>query len=450
MTGSEETGPLGTELDRLRAELDSIRTITAALSSKTDLGDMLKETLEVSMGTVGAKAGSILLYDADREELVFQHVVGEKARELTGMGISPERGICGEVYRSGVSKISDDVTKEKSHAADVGRKIRYQTTNMVTVPLRSTEGEPIGVMQILNKERGDFDDRDLGLLTILASQAAMAIETAQLHEEARLAQIVNLMGNISHDIKNFIAPVQTSVQTLALMLESMYAELDELAAEESADRAALVERLQQATEGVREFYPEAADMALDGSLRVQDRVREIADCVKGIVAEPQFELTDVRKVVTAVLRPLSVTANKAQVELTTESPDDVPETLVDRKQLYNAVYNLVNNAIPETEPGGTVAIRTSACIDGQFPDGAYVLIEVADTGRGMPKHVRAKLFTDDVVSTKPGGTGLGTRIVKNVVDAHEGTISVESAEGVGTTFFMKLPYRTELEVGAEA
>jgi len=353
------------------------------------------------------------------------------------------------VYRSGVSKISDDVTKDPTHYRGVGQKIQYQTTNMVTVPLKSMNGDPIGVLQMLNKGEADFDEQDLELLTIMASEAAMAIETVRLHEEARLAQVVNLMGNISHDIKNFVAPVQTSAQTLALMLESMYTEIDELAADQSAGPAGWAERVRDATAGVREFYPEAAEMAVDGSLRVQDRVREIADCVKGIVAEPHFELTDVREIVASVLRPLSMMATKAEVALVSDSDGDLPETLADRKQLYNAVYNLVNNAIPETPAGGTVAVRTSARIDGQFPDGAYVLIEVVDTGRGMPEHVRQKLFTDDVVSTKPGGTGLGTRIVKNVVDAHEGAITVESAEGVGTTFLIKLPYRTEAEDGAE-
>lgn len=89
-------------------------------------------------------------------------------------------------------------------------------------------------------------------------------------------------------------------------------------------------------------------------------------------------------------------------------------------------------------------MKTSAETEGEFPDGAYVMIRVQDTGNGMPDHVKAKLFSDQAISTKPGGTGLGTRIVKNVVDAHEGTITVESEQGVGTTFSMKIPYRTEM------
>jgi signal transduction histidine kinase len=68
-------------------------------------------------------------------------------------------------------------------------------------------------------------------------------------------------------------------------------------------------------------------------------------------------------------------------------------------------------------------------------------ITVADTGRGMPEHIRRRLFTDQAQSTKVGGTGLGTKIVKNVVDAHGGSITVESEEGRGTRFTIRLPLR---------
>jgi signal transduction histidine kinase len=68
-----------------------------------------------------------------------------------------------------------------------------------------------------------------------------------------------------------------------------------------------------------------------------------------------------------------------------------------------------------------------------------VVLAVADTGRGMPPEVRNSLFTARAISRKPGGTGLGTKIVKDVVDAHGGEITVESKEGVGTIFTMRLP-----------
>jgi signal transduction histidine kinase len=59
----------------------------------------------------------------------------------------------------------------------------------------------------------------------------------------------------------------------------------------------------------------------------------------------------------------------------------------------------------------------------------------------MPEHVRQRLFTDEAVSTKPGGTGLGTRIVAGVVQRHNGTITVQSEEGKGSTFTIRLPLK---------
>jgi signal transduction histidine kinase len=64
---------------------------------------------------------------------------------------------------------------------------------------------------------------------------------------------------------------------------------------------------------------------------------------------------------------------------------------------------------------------------------------VMDTGLGMPPEVRESLFTDQAISRKIGGTGLGTKIVKDVVDAHRGEITVDSELGVGTTFRIRLP-----------
>ena len=68
-----------------------------------------------------------------------------------------------------------------------------------------------------------------------------------------------------------------------------------------------------------------------------------------------------------------------------------------------------------------------------------IALALVDTGRGMPPEIRDLLFSAKAVSTKKGGTGLGTKIVKDVVDAHNGKIWVESAPGVGTTFHLRFP-----------
>ena len=72
-------------------------------------------------------------------------------------------------------------------------------------------------------------------------------------------------------------------------------------------------------------------------------------------------------------------------------------------------------------------------------DTGSIALAVADTGRGMSPEIRDRLFSANAVSTKKGGTGLGTKIVKDVVDAHKGKIWVESEPGAGTTFQLRFP-----------
>lgn len=122
------------------------------------------------------------------------------------------------------------------------------------------------------------------------------------------------------------------------------------------------------------------------------------------------------------------------VALHAEGLELLPVIQADERRLFNAFYNVIDNAIPEVPPGGSVTVR------GQVEAGAErLLISVVDTGRGMPPEVRDSLFTSQVISRKAGGTGLGTKIVKDVVSAHKGSIAVESELGLGTTVHIRLP-----------
>lgn len=446
MTNVEsELAQLRAALAERQRQLDAIHRISQALYSKTRLDDLLRETLAVTLETVGANAGSIALYDAEKDRLVYKYVISdpETTAFLTGFAMEPTRGIAGEVFQSGIPKISEDVKQDSRHNREVDQRSGYVTKNMMTVPLKAAEGKTIGVMQVLNKAEGIFTEQDLEVVSIMAQQAATAIENARLHEEARLAEVVKLMGDISHDVKNMITPVSTCAQTLEMLFNQMFVDLDAVYEQHKSQSPEVVERVQQAVDFLRSFYPEAIEMIMEGAEATQDRVREIADAVKGIIAQPHFELMDINEVVAKVIKPLTLVAERHGVQIRHEHGPVVP-ILMDQKQIYNALYNLINNAIPETPAGGSVTIRTYMGPPGPFPDGNYVMVEVADTGRGMPEEVRARLFTPNAISTKPGGTGLGTKIVKNVVDAHQGDIRVESELGKGTTFYMRLPVRTTL------
>ena len=434
-----------TELESLREaaaqlerQLDAARRIAAGLSAITKVKELVQEALDISLDIAEAEAGSILLHDPDKDKLVFEYVVGEKADELMGMELDPNQGLAGLVFQSGESSISEDVSKEKAHLRQVGEQVGYITTNMITVPLKSVEGQPIGVMQVLNKRGAPFDEHDVTLIEIMAAQIAAAIETARLNEEARLAIVVRFIGNISHDVKNMITPAMTGAETLQLITNDSYQQFDERLNELSCP-AAEAEQLKEAMAELRELSPEMIEIIIEGCNAVQQRMAEIAAAVKGIVAEPHFEMTDIVPLAQRVGNLLSAQAEKEGITVAIEPVGEVPTAMVDAKQIYNAIYNLIFNAMDACARGATITFRVKGQPKGQFPEGNYLLLECEDTGSGMPEEVKATLFTDDAISTKPMGTGLGTRIVKNVVDAHGGMVEVESEMGVGTTIRCRIP-----------
>jgi signal transduction histidine kinase len=404
--------------------IEAIYAVAEAVFRETTLPELLREALEASIRVAGAQAGTIALFDAEKKKLVFRHVVGEKAGSLIGYELDSAEGVLGQVFRSGEPEITKDAESAPQHTRRVDTESGYRTLDMVTVPLKTMTGEAVGAMQILNKESGEFRQGDLQLATILGSLIAASIENARLHEEAKAAEIAHLIGDVSHDVKNMMTPISTSAETLRLMLDDMFASLTKI------DQGPIVE----ATSDVREFYGEAFDMLSENALAVQARVKEISDAVKGAITKPNFEFldpADTAEKVVATLRRLAQTKGLS-LDLQRDSGNAVAR--IDRSRVYNAVYNLVNNAIPETPEGGSITVRTFLA-----DSGSTFGIEVADTGRGIPDEILAKLFTDEAVSTKPGGTGLGTRIVKKAVDAHGGRVEVDSRPGSGSTFTIFLP-----------
>jgi signal transduction histidine kinase len=432
-----ELDALREQLRRRERDLRAVRRVTEALHARTNLDEIQREALHVAIETVDASGGTIYLHDPKRNVLIFKWVVAEAEvrQKLLGMEMPDDRGIAGEVFHSGQGRVTLKVSEDSRHNTEVDARTHYRTESIVTVPLKSMGGRSVGVMQVVNRRSGHFDDEDREVLEILATQAASAIETAQLFEEARRASVINLIGDISHDVKNMLTPVVTGTQTLEMMMDSMYADLDGAIPQLGPEQR---EAVCWAVDGVRDFYKEAMGMVYEGAEDAQERVREIADAIKGIITEPHFELTDLRERAEAVAKVLKLVAERKGVAIDLSGIEDVGPVELDRKGMYNALYNLINNAIPETPEGGLIMVRARPI---ELASGPGVEVQVADTGKGMPEHVRERMFSDNAVSTKPGGTGLGTRIVKNVVDAHHGAIRVDSEPGNGTTFTIRMPMR---------
>jgi signal transduction histidine kinase len=430
--------PLEEKLRRRERELSAIRRITTALHARTNLDELERQALEVAIETVDGASGTIYIHDPAKHVLIFKYVVGETPEitaKLQGMEIPDDRGIAGEVWRMAAGRITLDVTQDQSHDRNIDAQTQYTTKSIVTVPLKSTSGQCLGVLQVLNRRRGVFDAEDLDVLEVISSQAASAIETARLHAESRRAGVVNLIGDISHDVKNMLTPVVTGTQTLEIMMDSMYEDLDRALLTMNAEEQAGV---RFAADGVRDFYKEAMEMVYEGARDAQERVREIADAIKGMISLPHFELADFRERAESVTKVLRLTAEQRGIAIDLSGIEVSEPVELDRKGIYNALYNLINNAITEMPNGGLIAVRARPAGE----NGRRMLeIQVADNGRGIPPQVRERLFTPNAISTKPGGTGLGTTIVKNVIETHHGTISVESEVGKGSTFTIRIPMR---------
>lgn len=415
----EASGGDASSAAHYKTQLEAVERISHALFQSIDLDQLVETTLKIALQEVDAEAGSILLADPEKEELVFHYSIGEKPVPR-GTAIPWNKGISGSVFQSGEARITNQINQDTGHLKQIDQSTGFVTRDMITVPLRRWRGEPIGVLNVLNKRTGPLTQQDLGLLKIITAFAALAIQQAKQFEDAKKAEVVTLLGDIGHDLKNLLTPVCSG-------LELLKGEIDELFGGMSPEE--LNEKKVS-----REICEESGELMQNGIRRLHDRVKEMADCVKGLSSQPNFALCAVGLVILEVFKTLQVLAKEKHIALRMDGLDTLPEFKADERRLYNAFYNLINNAIPETPKGGSITV--TGRLDQET---GGIALAVTDTGRGMPPEIRDRLFSARAVSTKKGGTGLGTKIVKDVVDAHKGKIWVESEPGVGTTFHLRFP-----------
>jgi len=249
----------------------------------------------------------------------------------------------------------------------------------------------------------------------LDSVIATAMERTELKDE-----IMRLLGTISHDVKNLMMPLVTGTDLLAGEIVDLFKKLPEMEAVRAQESHKLCD--------------EVIEMLRNTSNRIQGHMKEIADYVAMTHAPHKFEPCQIAKVAENVEKSLRVLVEQKQIVLRLEGLDALPPIMADETRLYSALYNLVHNAIPEVPPHGSITI--SGFLDAATRS---AVLTVQDTGKGMPPAIRDSLFTTHTISRKVGGTGLGTKIVKDAVDAHGGQITVESQEGKGTTFQIRLP-----------
>ena len=306
-----------------------------------------------------------------------------------------------------------DIEMPELSGIDVLSEIRsrHATLPVIIMTAHGTIGLAVDAMK-----RGATD-----FITKPFDYAQLETVMAQAVERQRLeGEVGRLLGEISHDVKNLMMPVVCGSD----LIESEMADLLKLLPDMEAAKAA----------ASRQLCVEVIDMLRRAAQRIQDRTKDIADYVKVARTPVQFAPCSLRDIVDGVLRMLHLPAETRGVTLTARGLEQLPPIMADANRLHAVFYNLVHNAIPEVPAGGPVTVTGSLPARGEA-----VVVSITDTGRGMPPAIREHLFDAGTMSRKPGGTGLGLRIIHDAVKAHRGRISVDSVEGRGTSFQIELP-----------
>lgn len=412
---------LRTSVDRL----SRLMKVGAAISSELDLDALLRTISQTTSHLLGAERSTVFLVDRSRNELWSRVAKGLDRQEIR---IPLAAGIAGTVASSGTPiRISDAYTDPRFNP-EVDKRTGYRTRNILCAPMRNARGQVIGVFQVLNKRGGDFSALDEQLLASLSSQAAVAVENAQLYDEVQRAytQLQTLdrmksdfLNSISHELRTPLAPI---LGYSDILLSGSMGLLPPNCVRAVQAISTSAKRLLSLVESLLLFVRlDEGEMALN--------------------REP----VDLPPLVALVMEPFQVKAVERKLSLTNEVAGGVPAVMADRQELIMALTHLVDNATKFTLAGGRVTVRARpvAAEDGSM----LVEIAVQDTGIGIPAELHAKIFerfyqVDSSTTRQFGGVGIGLAAVKQIVEAHGSRVLVESEPGKGSTFRFHLPVAT--------
>jgi signal transduction histidine kinase len=374
---------------RLRDLVDLSRTVT----EQRRTGDVLADVLDAATTLTGAQRGEVYVREEDSW-------VRRSSTEDAGVTL---------LERLLVASQQDDVIEVV--------EVETSGPRVLAIPVISGE-RAVGLLLLAraDREARPFSGEDRGLLELLAANAAVALENARLAEaESRTIEELKALDAVKDEFVNILAhELRGPMSTLRGYADLLRKRWDRLSAEQrdeflhviarGADRLAkLVRDIQEVTEADRRALPMQTEAVDPGPL-----IEEVAQTEVGASPDHRLEL---------------------------DIADDVPHVRADPDRLTQVLVNLVSNAVKYSPDGGRVRIEARRV-------GSEVAISVTDDGMGIAPHLTSHLFQKFSRLPTPErmpGTGLGLYLSRMLVEAMEGTISVTSEEGRGSTFTVTLP-----------
>ncbi|MBN8691274.1 MAG: GAF domain-containing protein [Armatimonadetes bacterium] len=410
------------------ALLDAIHLATRKLASSRRLDDVLPEVLSICVEAVGAEGGTIYLHNKDKCTLEFRHVLPESsAAVLKFSDIPDDFGAAGRVFQNRTTEVS---VLEPEIDPSITKKTGVDVHNMITVPLMLDDTEPIGIVQLINKREGVFNDDDQTVLETISSVSTLAYLNWQLLEEQTRASQLLGMGRVAHDIKNMAFALEANL--------TFSSETVKMAVEHGKEAGSDAESM-----GYLESIHEIVGELNDSIDRIKRYATLMSDLSAGKELAPEMKLAKLGAVVENAASFLESEGRKNGIEVNYDINYDAPATMHDSMFVFRIVQNLVSNAIKavaETRHDDVDDVE-SVLVRYRFDKKHY--IEVVDTGPGMTRETADKILRGSARSVwaKSSGSGWGTKIVLELTHAHGGEVSIDSESGVGTTFRVCLPHK---------
>lgn len=171
------------EIDRKKFET-LIEINTLINTEFADVKTLLNTIIESATRLTDAEASSLILMNPENKKLYFEIALGPKGSEVKRFSLKIGEGIAGWVVQNNRALMVNDVYNDDRFLADISKKIGYPTRSILAVPMR-LKGKCVGVVEIINKQSGNFDDSDLQWMEIFSTQAAIAIQNARSYQKAR-------------------------------------------------------------------------------------------------------------------------------------------------------------------------------------------------------------------------------------------------------------------------
>ncbi len=399
----------------LNNKLRGLHTIVNSMvgSRRTDrILDVVCSELARVMAVQGM---SVKFLSEDGEKLRYAAAHGLPSQFATGREIEVARSPLNRRILEGEPFATGQVTQHELF--QLGEEFAAaQVQSVLFVPLRG-ESEVIGILGAYARGPERFGQDDIDFLRLASELVAIALENARAYRAVEdLGQERERFSfRVAHNLR---APLAAMVSMLDILVEGYTGGMNEA-------QVQYLQRIKRRATSLSELVNELMVLATSHGARGEHA--RIPVEMGGLVAH--------------VGRTFRDKAAEREQQFTVEASEGLPPVLGSPEMLERMLENLISNAIKYTPKGGRIRVGLSFAPDGRL------LLEVSDTGIGVPQTVQQKLFTEffraeNAKAMESAGTGLGLVIVRDIVRQHGGTIHLESEEGRGSTFSVLLPPAT--------